>query len=233
MSQLKENARVTTTFLAISAVLAWAVTITGANFLSPINLWHGLKYLSTATGVAGVAYFILNRYLWRLRWINALLKIPDFSGRWEGWTYRNLSGEWRPSAQEISQSALDIVADAWGPDNWAQSICASVVQDSHGTIFQLVWSYRTQSTSPNVRQGDTHQGTHLLRLSERDGCKYLEGIYITDRVRDDQTIGAGGFIRLVHVSSTLKRGLAFDEGKWGLARPTEGIRVLPSETDRP
>jgi hypothetical protein len=100
-------------------------------------------------------------------------------------------------------------------------MCASIVRDSHAGIYEFIWSYKTESTAPDPKPGDTHQGTHFHRLSERGANRFLEGAYVTDRVRlEDKTVGAGGFHRLVWVSKTLKKGIAFEgETTWGMPKP--------------
>lgn len=222
MVQVREHPRVGT-FLVIVGAVAWGVAMILAGILSADDLRLSLRYLGTATATATVAYYLLHRYFWRWRMFRRALKIPDLSGRWEGWSYRSLTQEWLPSAHEISQQALDIGASAWGPNNWSRGLCASIVSDRHGVAFEFVWSYKTETVGPGGQPGDTHQGTHFHRLVERDGNKYLEGTYITDRIRSgDKTMGAGGFHRLVWVSNTFKNGLDYDEGKkWGMEKPKD------------
>ncbi len=222
MIQTTENKRLTTWILVFVAIVVWAVAILVAGMLKPTDFLPAVSYLGIATVVAWGTLVILNRYLWCRFPIKYALKIPDLGGRWEGWSYRTLTKEWRPSAHEISQEALDISANAWGPDNWSRGVCACIVQDSLGGVYELIWSYKTESTTPKYKPGDNHTGTHFLRLSERDGCRYLEGRYVTDRVRDeDKTIGAGGFHCLVWVSSTFKGACAYNEDNWGMPMPEE------------
>jgi diguanylate cyclase (GGDEF)-like protein len=149
-----------------------------------------------------------------------LFPAPDLSGRWEGWSFRELTKEWRAAAQEFRQDGQRIIANAWGPKNWARGLCASIVSD--GATFELIWSYLTTTTGQG-RAGDAHIGTHFFKYSERDGHKYLEGKYLTDRLRDDgQSMGSVGFHRLIWVSRDLKSALAFtDEAHWGLPKPTD------------
>ena len=127
--------------------------------------------------------------------------------------------EWRATAHEISQAALDVVPHAWGPDNWARSLCASLVTDALGGGTELIWSHKTEPTTPKRELGDTHTGTHFLRLSHHGGSKYLEGRYITDRLLADGSSRTGGFIKLVWVSTECKNSLAFSESGWGMPKP--------------
>jgi hypothetical protein len=218
MLQVREHPHMLWFLVTVGAV-AWIFAMTLSGIFSPHVLWPAFKNLSYATTTAVLASFVLNRYLWRHRPLRDILQIPDLAGRWEGWSYRSFESgetEWRPSAHEISQRALDITAEAWGPSNWSRSICASIVRASHGGTYELVWSYKTETVSPgsDTKPGDSHQGTHFHRFSARDGHRYLEGAYVTDRRREDGTTGGAGFHYLVWVSRTLKHGLAFDEKKW-------------------
>jgi hypothetical protein len=219
------------TLLVLVGAIAWIVAITVAGILRPTDLAAVLKYVSFATGAASILYFLLSRYLWRWPIFQPILNIPDLSGRWEGWSFRTLSGEWVPSAHEISQQALDIAANAWGPNNMSRGICASIVCDRLGGAVEFIWSYKTETIGPQARSGDTHQGTHLHHLSKSDGQLYLTGIYITDRVRRDGTLGSVGAHRLVWVSKKLKHGYHFtSESMWGMPKPSappEGHLVAP------
>lgn len=141
---------------------------------------------------------------------------PDICGRWEGWSYRNLTKEWVPAAQEFKQDGKNITANAWGPRNWAHGLSASIVSD--GATYQLIWSYWTDITGQG-RPGDAHTGTHYFKYSERDGHKYLEGKYATDRTREDGTMGSAGFHRLIWVSKEFKSALDFRDEAWGLPKP--------------
>ena len=194
----------------------------------PVEVWQKLdavipkKALAAFIGLLLFAVTILVAYVFsrrgRRRFGIQPEGAPDLSGRWEGWTYRSVTREWRPSAEEIIQDKLGISANAWGPDNWARGITASIIHDR--AAYELIWSYRTVPTTPNYRGGDSHTGTVFLRYSERDGQRFLEGRYVTDRPRDDGTMGSGGFVTLRWVSNKLKTALDYDKAKsWGLPEP--------------
>jgi len=102
MVQALQNWRLTAWFVAIVAVLAWAVALLLVRILAPSDLVPAAKYLGVATVAGVLAALFLNNCLWRLSFIRGLLKIPDLSGRWEGWQFRTLEKEWRPTAHEIT-----------------------------------------------------------------------------------------------------------------------------------
>lgn len=217
MNQARENFRFSATIFAIAGIVAWGCALLLTGVLKLGDLAAGSRFLGLAALATSLLAYALNRRLWRKWPLKLLLRIPDISGRWEGWTYRSLTGEWRPSAEEFTQHALDIAANAWGPDNWSRGLCASIVHG--GGAWQLIWSYKTEPTTPSYEAGDQHSGAHFLRLAERDGRRFLEGMYVNDRVRRDGTMGAGGFVRLVWVSATLKTSLAYNEGSWPIPKP--------------
>ena len=225
MIQLRQNLRLTSSFLALVAILSWAICITLAGLLKTTELWAVVKYLGIATLACTIGAVFLNRYLWRWPPITTVLKIPDLSGRWEGWSFRSYTGEWRPCALEIRQQALDISVNAWGPDNWVRGICASIVYDALGGAYELVWSYKTEPRTPNYRQGDAHSGTFFLGLCDKDDHKFLEGRYVTDRIVTGDKMGAGGFIQLVWVSKKLKNTIAYCENEWPIKAPPQPAMI--------
>jgi hypothetical protein len=169
-------------------------------------------------------YQAIHLSLWRRRPLCWFLRIPDFGGRWEGWYWNTLGKEWLPTAHEVRQRSLSLAANAWGPNNWSRSVCAAILTDPHGGTPEFVWTYKTEpTTGPAV----AHTGTHLLRLVTPNGAKRLEGKYFTDRPRrEDNTIGQGGFIRLVWVASSLRNALDYNEN-WGMPKPSD----IPASPD--
>jgi hypothetical protein len=87
MIQLRENRRFTATFVAIVTVFVWAIALVSAQLLSISDFATALSYLGIVTLAAWLAWVLLNRYLWRTRAFKTFLKIPDLSGRWEGWYF--------------------------------------------------------------------------------------------------------------------------------------------------
>jgi hypothetical protein len=207
----------------------------------PVEVWNKLdtimpkKALAALIGLLLIVVAILVPYIFSLRRQRRFSiqpeGSPDLSGRWEGWTYRSITREWRPSAEEIIQDELGIRANAWGPDNWARAISASIIHDR--AAYELVWSYQTVPTTPNYQGGDSHTGTHFLRYSERDGERFLEGRYVTDRPRDDGTMGTGGFVMLKWVSDKRKTALNYDRTKsWGLPEPNAKANPLSARFEQ-
>jgi hypothetical protein len=224
MIQIGNNARFIATFLGIVTIIAWALTLFVAGVLNASNVLTAASSLGVATFVSYLGLFVLNSFLWH-RWpFSTLLGVPDFRGRWEGWYYSDAHGKWRPVATEITQKAIDLVVHAWGPHNWSRGLCASIVTDRAGTVPQIIWSHKTESTSPIVDAGANHSGTHFLRLSPADATKpkMLEGYYINDRVRpDNQSRGYAGYVKLVWVSRACKNGLEYSDQTWGMPKPEE------------
>lgn len=220
MLQLRENRSVTVRFVAIvaaaTAFIAFAVQDIPIGLEIPVLLRFG----GTVTIVAVIISALLNRWLWRIPPISWVLKIPNFSGRWEGWYRRSPDDAWHETAREISQKALDIDAETWGPANWSRSTCSAITATANGLTQELVWAYKTEPTTLDYKPGDTHAGVHFLRLVEERGNRFLIGRYINDRAHEDGKKGAVGEIRVKWVSTKLRHALNFNEERWGLKRPS-------------
>ena len=84
--------------------------------------------------------------------------------------------------------------------------------------------------TPRTNEGDEHTGTFFLGLSEVGGRRYLEGEYITNRILADGRRGACGFIKLVWVSSKLKKTLAYSYGGWPTEKPPQPPEIAAGAT---
>jgi len=126
MIQIRENSKFLSSFYSVLGALAWAVSLVVAGIVSIPSLLPAVRDLGIATTVAALGSFLLTRFLWRRPLFRRILGMPDLSGRWEGWSYPNLTKEWRPTAHEIRQQAYEITANAWGPakevsnNNWTK-----------------------------------------------------------------------------------------------------------------
>ena len=194
MNQLSENRRLSVWLVSIVTIIAWGTVLVVSGLIASEDIIKASKYLGLATLVALIFAWIWNRYLWRIPIIRDFLRIPDLSGRWEGWYLRALTGELSPTVHEITQHALEIGVNAWGPNNLSRGLATAIIVDRHGSAPEFIWTYKTESTSDHPDPGDTHEGAHFLRLSYEDGEKWLKGYYINDRVRKDKTRGSVGNI---------------------------------------
>lgn|SRR5208282_478672 len=106
------------------------------------------------------------------------------------------------------------------PPNWSRGMCATVVKDADLGVFEFIWPFKTQPVSGRPEPGARHDGTHCLRLIERDAGRFLEGEYYTNRLRADNTIGSGGYIIVKWVSSSMKSAIDYRPNDWPIAKPT-------------
>lgn len=220
MLQLRENRSFTIRFVTIVSVLTAVTSLALAKVQIGVQLPLLLRFVGIVSTVAIGLSILLNRWLWRARPFSWILQIPDFRGRWEGWYRRSPNDEWRESAHEISQKALDIDAEAWGPDNWSRSSCSAIVVTSHDLTQELVWAYKTEPTTVNYQPGDAHAGVHFMRMVvDQNDEPLLVGKYINDRAREDGTKGSVGEIRIKRVQKKLQHSLNFVAEGWGLKKP--------------
>src|SRR5262245_38087910 len=91
-----------------------------------------LQALFAAGTFAVAMIWLVNRWLWNRPPVIWLLRIPDFSGRWEGWALSQFSDDWVRCAIEYRQSGSSISARAWselsaGSETW--SIASTILVD--------------------------------------------------------------------------------------------------------
>ncbi|WP_369333210.1 hypothetical protein [Rhizobium sp. AC27/96] len=193
----------------VIAVLVSSISQKSVN-LEVLNI--SLKIIGTLSSGFVISSVIINIGWKRFRWIQSLLGIPDYSGRWIGWYRSTANGEWYPTAHEIIQrSPFKISATAWGPRNRSTSVTCTLGQ---GADEGLIWTYQTRRVEHPVEQGGDHRGIHIMRLIRfRDS---MEGFYINDRVRTEPNYqrGATGEISLIFNGEQLRNQLEYNEKNW-------------------
>ena len=200
----------------IAASLLLVLVWNGA--IKTADAWGTIRIVSGALLFAYVLSELINRWLWRWFPFKQLLGVPNIAGRWEGWYFNTLGKQWLPCSMEIAQSADELTISAYGRNNRSRSLCSSVLVDASGST-DLVWSY---STDPIEGHAAQHRGTAMLQVQHCSRSKILRGTYCTDGVRfEDQTMGKVGFIRFARVDQLCQGGLCYDEGNWGMKKPTE------------
>lgn len=219
MLQLTHNWRVIAIIISLPALLFFGVSLYLNDTLYTHD-WLPLARLLTFPITAGfLSLLLVNHVLWRYSPFRQILRIPDLNGRWEGWYFSTHSNQWHETVHEISQRALSIVPQCWGPNNWGRSITASMVTTPHLDSFELVWTYKIEITDRSF-PGGNHSGVHFLRYSNDNGAKTLVGRYINDREHANGRAGVVGYIRLAWVGEQTKGSLSFtNESQWGMRKP--------------
>ncbi len=213
--------------LAIRLFFSLVICIFIAVFLYSFWWWQQNIIIAIGTGIissTAVASLIptaTQKWLWHRRYINWILGYPDLRGRWEGWTKGELTEPFR-IAIEYRQEGKQISAKAWSASGArAIGITSPIFVERDDTILIYPFeAFRTDTSDSNA----THRGIHWLRLTRSHGKKMLEGRYISDGSRNDNTRGHSGVIRIGWVSLGYKEELAYIEGHpWGIENSDRGM----------
>ena len=222
MIKYEENNSLFIKIIVSTISIIWLIVLILIGFINFNELISALKYLSFITFLILVLFQIINRWWWKKPPFSWLLKIPDFSGRWEGWYHRSGEKEWYPTFHEVRQKAFNIQLTACGfdtpknPRNISKSICWTIISESDKGYPQLIWSYNTDLIMGEVKEGERHTGTHIMNLASD---KIMFGKYFNNKTRRDGTIGGGGFIILKWVSKASRKPILqsnMDINKWGI-----------------
>jgi hypothetical protein len=165
---------------SISAVIALALPalIDLAKWLGvPSNLPPSIVSLFSAATIWVVLYFLFDRWLWRWRPVNRLVKTPDLTGVWrvEGVT---LDQDERPRLNwtgniTIIQSWDRIKIHLETPDSKSNSLSAAVFADPMGG-YSLLYHYKNEPRAgkPELK---AHRG--FAELVFAADCRTAEGDY--------------------------------------------------------
>lgn len=187
------GARLIITILLLAAGLDYAI----ANWVVPLVQGYGLNFFRAPSNVALITAFLeLNdKYLWKYKPFKWLVKIPDFSGRYEGYVKfdnRKFKGE-KPMVIEICQTASKIKINGYFKNDSEESTdsCSLVeeIRKEDDGFFRIYALYRNGGNKMDSVT-DEHEGANVLKyLPAQNGNKaQLTGYYFTNRI-PDQTRG--------------------------------------------
>jgi len=174
-----------------------------------------------AAGTFGVAVlWLVSQWLWNKPPISWMLRIPDFSGRWEGWAISQFADDWVRCAIEYRQSGSDISARAWtelSPDSETWSIASTIlVADARPPQLAYITDGRIEGDTDPER---SPRAMFRLTLAEDCGVRILRGDYCSDRKRiSDGTRGTTARIEVAFKSLVLMNGLG-PATDWGMPKP--------------
>jgi hypothetical protein len=144
---------------AIVFVLLKLVDI-AKQFGLPANLPPSILSLLGAGSVFAILYWLFDRYMWRWKYVDAWLKVPNLSGDWscQGKTLDQATG----SATHLWHGTVTIV-QSWDkfrvrlktPQSGSNSVTAALIcDDADG--YRLLYNYRN-----DPRIGETNLKSHL------------------------------------------------------------------------
>ena len=178
---MKQGAAIS--ILLIIGVGSMALT----NFLK-LHFGIGLSFIAIGTFLIT----IMNAYLWYCPLVIFLYEYPDMRGSYEGtlkYSYRDDKGQEKvgelKALREISQSGsgLFIRSTVYKANGEVSSMSTAdnveLVKEDENTI-KLTFHYRNEG-SPE-QNFPPHDGTEILRFTNKNGQKTLSGNYYTNRL---------------------------------------------------
>lgn len=135
---------------------------------------------------------VIDKFLWCYSPFKYLFQIPDFSGKYKGilkYEYKDKyckiqTGELQHK-KEILQSGSSLIIQSYTyKDNGELSSHSEsinvAVQDKKDGSYKLIYTYLNEG---DPDQGfPPHFGTEVIKFIEKNGEKFLEGSYYTNRV---------------------------------------------------
>lgn len=178
-------------------LLATALDYLIVNWVVPIAQDLGISFLRAPSNVALITLFLeLNDlYLWKYKPFKWLVKVPDFSGRYEGFVkFDNDKYKGKiPTVMEICQTASKIKVNGYFQNNLDEETYSwSLVEEIRKEEDGFFWIYVLYRNGGNKMDSitDEHEGANVLKyLPVKNGDKaQLKGYYFTNRV-PNQTHG--------------------------------------------
>lgn len=147
-----------------------------------------LGLLFKTGSIIGVLYYIFDKWVWKMKYIKMIHKIPDLNGIWEGEFVSNKKDERGNNyngicRMKIKQTWSKISIKGNFNKSKSYSRIAMIVKDCEG--IQLKFEYTNKPDKTVDTNLKTHSGYNTLTYDEEKGT--LIGEYYTDRNR--QTYG--------------------------------------------
>lgn len=195
--ELKSDIRQKVTIMiAIISLLLGNILFNLCNYLTPylasflpsvtayFSQWEYLGVFSsqiTVGTVFAVINWLFDKRLWRIRWINKFLGVPDLNGSWEGVLEssfeENCVNKKVDMQLEIEQSWNRMKCTSIFPTSKSYSdlVCLDS-ESSHGTVLKFTYTNHSEDLASGLTQ---FAGYNELRL---DDANTLAGTYYTKRV---------------------------------------------------
>lgn len=163
-------------------VLLWAVDL-AKTFGLPANVPPSLLSLLGAGGVFIALYWLFDKYAWKWPFVEALLKVPNLSGKWTctgqsldltGAVTFNWSGE-----VTIVQSWDKIRVHLKTTQSGSNSNSAAIIRDE-ATGYRLFYSYKNE---PNISETALHSHRGFAELDFNTDLTEASGEYFNGRGR--------------------------------------------------
>lgn len=154
-----------------------------------INYLKDFGFLEAPTVIIFLllVFYILDKWLWKIKPINHLLKVPRIEGRYEG----KLVSSYDESKDykivvEIRQSLTNISISLFTKNSSSSSIISVLGKNEHGG-WSLCYVYENKTSTVNHdKDMKNHEGTALLDIL--DNNQILKGYYF-DNPRDRRRYG--------------------------------------------
>lgn len=146
----------------------------------PIEL---LKLTGALSIFSSLVYYVVNYYLWRIRWANTFFgSIPNLNGKWNA-TITNINdGTQQPAGISIVQTWLNIHVVTEVERGNSSTISSEIIKINETWKLYFTWDASFNGT--------TFDGTTIVTINENS----LDGYYFTNSDFDNKKCTSGTFV---------------------------------------
>jgi hypothetical protein len=202
---MKSNAQIKIIVFLTVALLIVTLSLQGQSIIKP-----SLSAYSWIVTVVTAVILAWNKWLWRIKWLYPLSKMPDVRGTWKA----ELNSFWKDPQTGQARgkieaylvfrqtfSSLDI--RLFSIESSSVSLSASVVTDAEG-VHTIATTYRNEPGIAHLTHSPISHGGMLLSIRGEKIVSQIDGKYWTDRL-------STGEIKMIKRSSRIASG--FDEAR--------------------
>lgn len=221
--QVREQRDLIIKVAVISGILSFLVSLSAVGIIGADQIGKALRYVTISATIGAGSSYVLYTIALRLRWIRSMLGVPDFSGRWEGWSYSVARAGCDVLALEVAQNGLTLSIATFSELASSESRTAAIVSDESKTRYSLIFTSDVRIHESNENVSSNHSVTFILRLQTGAKGDILEGEYFSDRLRVDGGRGTQGPVRLAKSSQKPIGGAHYNAERWAMPLPGDWV----------
>lgn len=147
----------------------------------PKNIPPSIFSLLGSGGFFALFYFLLDKFIWKMRYFNIFLKIPNLNGEWV------CKGETLSNEQKVEWNAVITIVQSWDKikirlktdQSASHSIAASLIYDE-GIGYRLLYNYRND---PNIENPHLKSHTGFADIEFSEDLRTAKGMYFNGNGR--------------------------------------------------
>jgi hypothetical protein len=186
MKPYRFNAKSIISAITITSIVIFSSVLLIKKITTTLTLFSILIHWSLFTLLLTMVWILLNKYIWRTRWVQQFRPllgiIPDVNGRYVGYIHR-LGESPKPFVIEIFQTLTNIVIYSYSGHSKTKSHIAEIATDEAGQKFHICffWEGSYTQAGRNKIHENAFLGYTILEIFDTELPKRIRGEFFSNK----------------------------------------------------